>query len=220
VRDDLDLEGRTVRIDEKLGEVRGEWVWGAPKTRASARVDLPDLLAKPLAEHLVRFPPLREQDDPRRDGLIFYGGRGGPVRRDAFATSWQRACAAAGLDGMRVEWLRHSGASLAYLATRDLKAVAARLGHTSTRMADTVYVEQYAEASRAVAGRDRRTRHSVNGSPTTGSVILSDWTRRSSVARANPAMPSPMLRTYATSRRPGSTSPYGVSGSPSAFGST
>ena len=151
-RDDLDLENRTVRVDEKLGEVRGEWVWGAPKTSASARVvDLPDLLVRPLAEHLLRFPPLREQADRRRDGLIFYGERGGPVRRHTFAKSWQRACVAAGLDGMRVEWLRHSGASLAYRATRDLKAVAARLGHTSTRMADTVYVEQYAEASRAVA---------------------------------------------------------------------
>ena len=151
-RDDLDLDGRTVRIDEKLGEVRGEWVWGVPKTAASARVvDLPDLLLKPLAEHLLRFPPLRDKDDPRRDGLIFFGERGGPVRRHAFRRSWQRACVAADLHGMRVEWLRHSGASLAYLATRDLKAVAARLGHTSTRMADTVYVEQYAEASRAVA---------------------------------------------------------------------
>jgi integrase len=151
-RDDLDLDGRTVRVDEKLGEIRGEWVRGAPKTSASARVvDLPDLLVKPLAEHLLRFPPLRHQDDPRREGLIFYGERGGPVRRHAFRKSWQRACVAAELDGMRVEWLRHSGASLAYLATRDLKAVAARLGHTSTRMADTVYVEPYAEASRAVA---------------------------------------------------------------------
>jgi integrase len=113
-RDDLDLDGRTVRVDEKLGEVRGEWVWDVPKTSASARVvDLPDLLVTPLAGHLLRFPPLRDQDDPRRDGLIFYGERGGPVRRHAFRKSWQRACVAADLDGMRVEWLRHSGASLA-----------------------------------------------------------------------------------------------------------
>lgn len=36
-------------------------------------------------------------------------------------------------------------------AIRDLKAVAAPLGHSSVRMADTVYVELYGEASRAVA---------------------------------------------------------------------
>lgn len=151
-REDLDLDARTVRVSRKLVEVAGEWVWGAPKTRASARpVDLPDFIIKPLAEHLLRFPPLRDQEDPRREGLIFSGERGGPVRRHAFRKVWAKACEAAGLEGVRVEWLRHSGASLAYLATRDLKAVAARLGHTSTRMADTVYVGLYDETGRSVA---------------------------------------------------------------------
>ena len=53
--------------------------------------------------------------------------------------------------GVRPEWLRHTGASLAYAATRDMKAVAQRLGHTSTRMMDTVYVKLYADASANVA---------------------------------------------------------------------
>jgi integrase len=52
---------------------------------------------------------------------------------------------------VRPEWLRHTGASIAYAATRDMKAVAQRLGHTSTRMMDTVYVELYPAASRATA---------------------------------------------------------------------
>jgi integrase len=52
---------------------------------------------------------------------------------------------------MRPEWLRHTGASLAYAATGDMKAVAERLGHTSTRMMDTVNVEVYADASARVA---------------------------------------------------------------------
>lgn len=61
------------------------------------------------------------------------------------------------------EWLRHSGASLAYLATRDVKAVAKRLGPTSTRMMDTVYVDVYPEASRAVADAiDEVVRRSVS----------------------------------------------------------
>lgn len=151
-RDDLDLDARTVRIDEKLVEVRGEWVWGAPKTAGSARtVDLLEMLVKPLAAHLLRFPSLPEHADSRFQGLVFTGERGGAVRRHSFRKAWVRACYAAGLEGVRVEWLRHSGASLAYLATRDIKAVAARLGHTSTRMMDTVYVEVYPEASRAVA---------------------------------------------------------------------
>lgn len=52
---------------------------------------------------------------------------------------------------MRVGWLRHSGASLAYAATHDLKATAERLGHTSTRMVDTVYLKLYQDADRRVA---------------------------------------------------------------------
>jgi integrase len=52
---------------------------------------------------------------------------------------------------VRPEWLRHTGASIAYAATRDTKAVAQRLGHTSTRMMDTVYIEVYPSASRATA---------------------------------------------------------------------
>ena len=48
-------------------------------------------------------------------------------------------------------WLRHRGASLAYAATHDLKATAERLGHTSNRMVDTVYVKLYADASRNLA---------------------------------------------------------------------
>jgi hypothetical protein len=32
-----------------------------------------------------------------------------------------------------------------------MKAVASRLGHTSTRMTDTIYVEVYSEVSRQVA---------------------------------------------------------------------
>ena len=151
-RDDLDLEARTVEVDEKLVEVRGEWVWGEPKTAESARtVHLPQAVIRPLAEHLLRFPPLHGQSEPRLEGLVFYGEKGGPVRRHSFRKVWERACRASGIEGVRPEWLRHTGASLAYAATHDLKAVAERLGHTSVRMVDTVYVRVYEEASRELA---------------------------------------------------------------------
>jgi integrase len=52
---------------------------------------------------------------------------------------------------VRPGWLRHSGASLAYDATKDILATAQRLGHTSTRILDSTYVELYAEVSRQVA---------------------------------------------------------------------
>ena len=151
-RDDLDPSERTVRVDESLVEVEGRFVWGVPKTTRSNRVvDLPSLVIAPLAEHLLRHPPLVGTDDPHLEGLVFSGERGGPIRRHVFRPIWQDACARAGVEGVRPEWLRHTGASLAYAATKDMKAVASRLGHSSTRMMDMVYVEVYPEASRQVA---------------------------------------------------------------------
>lgn len=140
-------------MDEKVTEVNGRQFWGQPKTELSARVvDLPAAVIGPLAAHLLKFPPVLDAEDPRCVGLIFYSEVGGPVRRKTFRHVWLKALRAAGVeDHVRVEWLRHSGASLAYAASKDLVAVARRLGHTSTRMVDQVYVGLYSEISRDIA---------------------------------------------------------------------
>jgi integrase len=153
-RDDLDLEHRTVRVDERATEVGGgggPFAWGRPKTAGSRRVvDLPRLVIRPLAEHLLKFPPLRS-DEAHLDGLVFHSPEGGVMRRHLFRRVWSQASVTAGVPTIRLEHLRHTGASLAYAASKDMKAVAARLGHTSTRMIDTVYVELYADAGRNLA---------------------------------------------------------------------
>ena len=151
-RDDIDLEARTVRVDEALVEVRGKFVWGRPKTMKSRReIDLPEVIIRPMAEHMLRYPPLLNTEDPNHEGLVFFGEKGGPVRRHVFRKIWKTACTEAGVEGVRPGWMRHTGASLGYHVTKDMKATAQRLGHTSVRMVDTVYVELYDEASRAVA---------------------------------------------------------------------
>jgi integrase len=152
-RENIDLRARTVRVDEKVTEVNGQFQWGEPKTPVSTRVvDLPTAVVGPLAEHLLHFPPLLNAEDPRCVGLVFYGETEEPVRRKTFRRIWLKALQTAGIeDHVRVEWLRHSGASLAYAASRDMVAVARRLGHTSTRMVDAKYVELYSEVSRHVA---------------------------------------------------------------------
>jgi len=151
-RDDLDLEARTVRVDGRLAEIAGAWSWGSPKTAGSERtIDLPKVVIAPLAEHLLAFPPLRDQEDPQLEGLVFYGERGNPIRRHVFRKVWASATRVAGIEGVRVEWLRHSGASLAYAATKDIKATSTRLGHSSTKMVDAVYLKLYDEVGRQVA---------------------------------------------------------------------
>jgi integrase len=96
-----------------------------------------------LAAHRLHYPS---------EGLVFYGETDEPVRRKTFRPVWIRALKAASIgEHVWVGWLRHSGASLAYDATKDILVTAQRLGHTSTRMVDAVYVELYAEVSRQVA---------------------------------------------------------------------
>lgn len=52
---------------------------GIPKTAGSERtVDLPKVVIAPLAEHLLAFPPLIDQEDAKLEGLVFYGERGVP----------------------------------------------------------------------------------------------------------------------------------------------
>jgi integrase len=146
-RKDLDLETRTVTIDQRITEVAGRFHVGQPKTEGSARTsDLPTAVVKPLAAYLLAHPQ-------GSGGLIFHRN-GQPIARKYFGRVWSRALRAAGLDKrVRVGWLRHSGASLAYAATHDLKATAERLGHTSTRMVDTVYLKFYQDADRRVPTR-------------------------------------------------------------------
>jgi integrase len=152
--DDVDAGARRVRVDERLTEVGGsggEWDWGPAKTVASAdAVDLPRIVMRPLSKHLLSYPPLRDPDDPRLEGLLFHEDRG-PLRRQSVGRAWRAACTAAKVPAIRLGWLRHTGASLAYAATGDLKAVSRRLRHRDTRMVDRIYVRAYEEAGRETA---------------------------------------------------------------------
>src|SRR6266545_5395733 len=151
---DVDTRACRVRVDERLTEVGGsggEWDWGPAKTVTSADVvDLPRVVMRPLSEHLLMFAPLRDTDDPKLEGLLFHED-GRPLRRQTVGRAWRAACTAAKVPAIRLEWLRHTGASLAYAATGDLKAVARRLRHRDTRMVDRIYVRAYEEAGRETA---------------------------------------------------------------------
>lgn len=142
-RQDVDVEARTVTVVQKVTEVNGRFHVGPPKTQGSARtVDLPGAVVKPLVEHLLRYP----------GELVFHGANGNPVRRKVFRAAWLKALAAANITKhVRPGWLRHSGASLAYAASHDIKLVSQRLGHTSTRMVDGIYLKLYDETGRKVA---------------------------------------------------------------------
>jgi integrase len=141
--DRLDLPRRRVRVEEKITEY-GKLIHGEPKTRQSRRaVAIPEFVAFELAEHLRRFPA-------GPDGLVFAAPEGGPLRRPHFGRQWRKSTAAAGLDGFRFGNLRHTGASLAIAAGANPLLVAARLGHTSTRMVERHYVSLFEGLDREI----------------------------------------------------------------------
>ena len=126
-RGSLDLLRGTIRVSEQLVEVNGTLYEGPPKTKAGRRtVPLPRPVVDALTQHLAEYA----DEDPR--ALVFPSPRGGPVRAGVFRSRyWDRAVAAAGLDGLTPHGMRHTAISLWCSAGATPNEVAARAGHSS-----------------------------------------------------------------------------------------
>jgi integrase len=82
---------------------------------------------------------------PRTGEYVFQGHGAGPVVWDgALRTAWEKSLATAGIQDFRFHDLRHTTASQLAMRGASLQAIAAILGHSSTRMA-----ERYAHLSPA-----------------------------------------------------------------------
>jgi integrase len=130
-RDRLDLQTGQMRIDRQFALVKGEnrIVLQTPKTLAGRRtVHVPPHLLPILAAHLLEHVP------PGCD-LVFPNSKGEPLQRDAFAKSWTRARAAAGMTGFHFHDLRHTGNTLAATTGASTRELMARMGHASMRAA-------------------------------------------------------------------------------------
>jgi integrase len=130
-RSDVDLVNGTLRVDRKLGEVEGELYFGAPKTAAGRRtVGVPTFVVRALELHLAIY------SEPGDDGLVFPAPEGGPLRRANFRQRvWLPATKAAGVEGLRFHDLRHTAATLAAASGTSIKALMARIVHSSMNAA-------------------------------------------------------------------------------------
>ena len=128
-RADVDLEEGSVTIDKSAAELKsGERIVGPPKTKAGIRkVFVPPHVVPALAWHLEYF-----SGGPTPSDLVFTGTLGQPVRRGSLYTAWMRATKAAGMDGVRIHDLRHTGATLAAATGATTKELMNRLGHASS----------------------------------------------------------------------------------------
>ncbi|HYZ57475.1 MAG TPA: tyrosine-type recombinase/integrase [Streptosporangiaceae bacterium] len=145
---DLDLARRRVRVKASVSEVGGKLVWTSPKNHHSRTVPLPASLADRLTE-LVK--------GKGRDDLVFTSPAGGVLRINNWRPRmFDRACAAAGIMGLRPHDLRHTAASLAVSAGANVKAVQRMLGHASAAMTLDIYAGLFGDDLDSVAeGIDR-----------------------------------------------------------------
>ena len=116
-----------VHVAEIAVEVKGQLIFGPPKTRAGQRkVPLPRFVADELGLHL----PTYGSADP--ESLVFVGADGGALRANGWrARHWRPAIRKAGLEPLRPHDLRHTAVSLWVAAGASPKQIASWAGHTS-----------------------------------------------------------------------------------------
>lgn len=133
---------RRYRVDLDSGVIT---VAEPVKSEASKRtVAVPPHIIPILRDHLDRYA------EPGPTGLVFIGPRGGPIRRNNFASDiWKPAARKAGLPpGSHLHDTRGFSATLAARSGATTKELMKRLGHGSPRMAIKY---QRAEADRDLA---------------------------------------------------------------------
>ena len=130
-RRNLDLDKATVTVVASASELNnGTRIVGEPKSAAGRRtVSIPAAILPVLAAHLEQFA------GPGRDGVVFVGPKGGPMRRGNFSVTWRALTRTADLDGLRFHDLRHTGNTLAAMTGASTKELMVRMGHSSTRAA-------------------------------------------------------------------------------------
>jgi integrase len=122
----------TLTIDQQEQQLRdGRLLVGPPKTEAGMRtLALPPPLIPELEQQLSYWAL------PGRDGRLFPGERGGPLRRHVWQKYWDRARHAVGLgQSFRFHDLRHTANTLIASSGATTAELMLRMGHASPQAA-------------------------------------------------------------------------------------
>ena len=145
--DRFDALRRTLRVEESLAEVRGEFVFKEPKSDAARRVvSLPSFIVEELAQHLAMYA-----DD---SGIVFAAPEGGPIRRMNFRRrTWLPAIDRSVGVPCTFHGLRHSHAALLIAQGEHPKVIQGRLGHESIKTTLDTYGHLFDGMDEAAADR-------------------------------------------------------------------
>jgi integrase len=145
-QNDIDLLHGQLRIHSQHQQLKdGTLVVGDPKSDAGRRrVVLPKALVPVLDAHI------RQWAAPGKDGLLFVGVKGGPLRPHVFQKQWDMARRAAGLPEVHFHDLRHFSGTAAASTGASLRQLMAFLGHATPRAA-LIYQHATEEGATAIA---------------------------------------------------------------------
>jgi integrase len=145
-RRDVDVDSGRVRVRAAVTELgNGGRVTKLPKSEAGVRtVAIPAVILPEVRRHLDIFA----ESGP--DGRVFIGAKKATPRRNHFNRLWRKACGEAGIKGLRLHDLRHTGNTMAAATGASTKELMTRLGHSTARAA-LIYQHATAERERVIA---------------------------------------------------------------------
>lgn len=155
---DIDLDGRTLRVRKQWQRVRGEYYEADTKNRRKRTLPLPMLCVAPLRWQRIRQQVMRDKAgaDWHETDLVFTTRTGRSVEGSNVLRSFQRLSAKAGVPRIRVHDARHGAATL--LATGNVHPRVAMeiLGHSKISVTMDVYTHVPDALKReAIAHMDR-----------------------------------------------------------------
>ncbi|HWL38001.1 MAG TPA: tyrosine-type recombinase/integrase [Frankiaceae bacterium] len=154
--EDVDLDALLTTVAEQRVRTRDGVIVGAPKTKAGERpVTFDAGTGAVLAQHRA------EQDAERAawgaawtdTGLVFTNEDGTALSPDFVSRRFQALCRKAGVPVIRLHDLRHTSATLGLLAGVSIKAISARVGHSSSWFTADRYVHVDHAVARDAADR-------------------------------------------------------------------
>ena len=150
----VDLERSTLTVEQSCHWIpRQGFVFRQPKTTTSIRtVTLSPHTVQRLREHRHEQVQERLAAGPAYEGdLVLADGVGGPLHPSNIRDAWRGIVKKADVEGLRVHDLRHCHASMLLRRGVSLKAISARLGHSSIAVTADLYAHLTGDLEQAAA---------------------------------------------------------------------
>jgi integrase len=134
--EDVDLDGRTLRVWRSVNTDRAGERWSSTKTGAEREIVLPEHIAASLSRHrkIQTEEKLAAGGTWKNPDLVFANTLGGVNRRATLYENFQRHLKRAGLPRIRFHDLRDTAGTLMIRAGVDIRTVADILGHADPAM--------------------------------------------------------------------------------------